>query len=1183
MGSKDPSEKARVWRPKFKSLLCCLQSPSPMDSKLQDSASSCTHQSTDPNRNRRLYKHDVFLSFRGTDTRNNFIDHLYHNLIRKGVFAFKDNERLQKGESISSQLLQAIRDSRVSIIVFSRDYAASTWCLDEMATIAQCKKEFGQKVFSVFYDVDPSDVRKQSGVYGDAFASHTKRFQKDLSKVKRWKRAMTDLANSAGWDVRDKPQFTEIDKIIQKVIKELDHRFSGFADDLVGIQPCVKELEQVLKINPKDEDVRVLGIWGMGGIGKTTLASVLYDKISYMFDAHCFIENVSKSYREGSAISVQRQILRRTLEEQDLDKYSPSEIAGIIRNRLSSRKLLIVLDNVDEREQLDQLAINTKLLGRGSRIIITTRDKHILESYGIDAIHNVSLMNSQDASELLFRKAFKSDRPSSSTCMELTPIILEYAQGLPLAIKVVGSFLDKRNASQWRAYLERLKKYPDKKLTDVLQVSFEDLQNDDKEIFLHIACFFRGDREDYVKRILATCGLQPNIGIPVLEERSLITIKNQEIHMHDMLQELGKKLVRERYPEEPALWSRLWRCSDFENALMSAETGTNHVKAIVLDQREEMPGCSQLRIRGLSKLRDLKLLILYHKNFLGSLDFLSPNLQYLAWHGYPFPSLPSFQPYSRLVELSLPYSNVKRLWEGNKNIPHLEKMDLSYSKDLIETPNFEWNPNLKRLDFTGCTNLTHVHPSIGLLKQLGYLSLQNCSSLLNLNLGDDCNLSSLRVLRLSGCTNLGKTPDFTGLSNLEYLDFGHCTNLTTVHESIGALAMLKFLSLRSCRNIVDIPNEVNNMISLQTLDLRECKLLMSPLGQISMSSSYLGCLISLDLGSCNLIETIPDSIGDLSCLERLNLEGTVLRRLPGTIKKLSRLAYLNLACCDYLQGLHELPFDSAPSGGRYFQTVSASRNHRSGLYVVNKYNMLRMKLFDCMLAALSWFARLVEQPCHFRCGFDIIIPGNKSGGIPGWYFIHQFKAGSAVRVVDYDDADDNWLGVSFYVTSQYVLDNCTPPGQLRHHFYLSFESEHTEEHFDMPSIVEHHLHSVPGVTHAWIIYVSRVHCHFVKTGARIRFKACQGLKLQKWGFRMVFKQDIEELKRRLKSKDIKKHSPIFDSSRLVIETEYVDEDPSSSSESKIMLPYNWLVTDEEENEKMEAKAKEDDLSNLGLI
>ncbi|MED6161230.1 hypothetical protein PIB30_058775 [Stylosanthes scabra] len=150
---------------------------------------------------------------------------------------------------------------------------------------------------------------------------------------------------------------------------------------------------------------------------------------------------------------------------------------------------------------------------------------------------------------------------------------------------------------------------------------------------------YRGQREEYVKRILDVCGLHPQIGIPVLKERSLIAIKNQEIHMHDMLQELGKKLVREKYPEEPALWSRVWLCGDFESALMSVEKGTNNVKAMVLDQKKYMPESRQLRIEGLSRFKDLKLLILYHKNFLGSLDFLSSNLQYLGWHGYPFPSL----------------------------------------------------------------------------------------------------------------------------------------------------------------------------------------------------------------------------------------------------------------------------------------------------------------------------------------------------------------------------------------------------------------------------------------------------------------------------------------------------------------------------------------------------------------
>ncbi|XP_024626733.1 disease resistance protein L6 [Medicago truncatula] len=120
----------------------------------------------------------------------------------------------------------------------------------------------------------------------------------------------------------------------------------------------------------------------MGGIGKTTLATVLYDRIShhYQFGACCFFENVSKIYRDGGAIAVQRQILHQTLKEPNLDAYSPSEISGIIINR----------------------------------IIITTRDMHILELYGADKIYEAELMNDNDAHDLFLRKAFKSDNSRST-------------------------------------------------------------------------------------------------------------------------------------------------------------------------------------------------------------------------------------------------------------------------------------------------------------------------------------------------------------------------------------------------------------------------------------------------------------------------------------------------------------------------------------------------------------------------------------------------------------------------------------------------------------------------------------------------------------------------------------------------------------------------------------------------
>jgi len=363
------------------------------------------------------------------------------------------------------------------------------------------------------------------------------------------------------------------------VIKALGHKFSGFTSDLFGMQPRIEELEKLLKLSSEEDDFRVLGIWGMGGVGKTTHATVLYDKISYLFDACCFIQNTSKIYMDGGIVSVQKQILRQALDEKNLDSYDTSEIAGIMINRLQSGiKVLLVLDNIDQLEQLQELAINPKLLCRGSRIIITTRDEHILRVYGADAVDKVSLLNSNDAYDLFCRKAFKGEEQNNN-CVELIPEVLKYVQHLPLAITVVGSFLCTRDASQWRNALDRLKNNPDRKIMDVLQMSVDGLQHEEKEIFLHIACFFKGEREVYVNRILDACGLYPHIGIQRILEKSLITIKNQEIHMHDMLQELGKKIIRHQFPEEPGSWSRLWRFNDFYHALMT-KTVTNYVSEI---------------------------------------------------------------------------------------------------------------------------------------------------------------------------------------------------------------------------------------------------------------------------------------------------------------------------------------------------------------------------------------------------------------------------------------------------------------------------------------------------------------------------------------------------------------------------------------------------------------------------
>jgi hypothetical protein len=150
------------------------------------------------------WKYDVFVSFHGEDTRNNFTDHLFGALHKKGIVAFRDDKNLKKGEHISSKLVQAIEGSHILIVIFSRNYAFSTWCLRELAKIVDCIEVQRHTVLPIFYDVSPSEVRKQSGDYEKAFQKHEERFKENLEEVQRWRGALTQVANLSGWDIKDK-------------------------------------------------------------------------------------------------------------------------------------------------------------------------------------------------------------------------------------------------------------------------------------------------------------------------------------------------------------------------------------------------------------------------------------------------------------------------------------------------------------------------------------------------------------------------------------------------------------------------------------------------------------------------------------------------------------------------------------------------------------------------------------------------------------------------------------------------------------------------------------------------------------------------------------------------------------------------------------------------------------------
>ena len=149
------------------------------------------------------WKFHVFLSFSREDTRKNFTDYLYSTLQIKGIITL-DDEQLERGEVISEQLLKAIEESLSAIVVLSPKYASSTWCLDQLQKILECKKVLGREVLPVFYNVDPSDVRYQKGSFSEAFRNHEERFREDIDKVKRWRDALREVAGLSGWDSKNR-------------------------------------------------------------------------------------------------------------------------------------------------------------------------------------------------------------------------------------------------------------------------------------------------------------------------------------------------------------------------------------------------------------------------------------------------------------------------------------------------------------------------------------------------------------------------------------------------------------------------------------------------------------------------------------------------------------------------------------------------------------------------------------------------------------------------------------------------------------------------------------------------------------------------------------------------------------------------------------------------------------------
>ncbi|KAK7382583.1 hypothetical protein VNO80_01495 [Phaseolus coccineus] len=443
-----------------------------------------------------------------------------------------------------------------------------------------------------------------------------------------------------------------------------DNTGSGQTLDFVVKNPInIAEITNVIEFHVKHCRKALFEAAGItGAVDNSTGAifvAIFGSRSVKMLKAYNRIESLVKHWRIAlcEAVAFSRLVVQHYRGIKDNEINNLVKHAGDALCEAAGISGVVILNSGNESEAVKNIVKNVTR----SRIIITTRDIHLLRGKRVDQVFTMKGMDVDESIELFSWHAFKQASPKEDF-IELSRNVVAYSGGLPLALEVLGSYLFDMEVTEWKIVLEKLRKIPNDEVQEKLKISYDGLSDDtEKGIFLDIACFFIGKDRNDVIHILNGCGLFPENGIRVLVERSLVTVddKNQ-LGMHDLLRDMGREIIRSKSPMELEERSRLWFHDDVLDVL-SKETGTKFIEGLTL--KFPISNTKSLSTKAFMNMKKLRLLQLSGVELVGDFEYLSKDLRWLCWHGFPLAFIPTSFYQGNIVSIELENSKITMMWK----------------------------------------------------------------------------------------------------------------------------------------------------------------------------------------------------------------------------------------------------------------------------------------------------------------------------------------------------------------------------------------------------------------------------------------------------------------------------------------------------------------------------------------